>query len=525
MTLLKLSISGGILILLIIVLRFCVMNKLPKKVFMLLWDIVLLRLLVPFYFPVSYHFVPKGREMAESKVYSGKFVMQGKVKSVLLADAPLSKGGNIDWKAVVWFVGMIILLLYFGSRYVKECRSMRMALPVSREADENLRWLVSIPKRVKILVSDRIFTPVTYGVVMPEIILPKFLKLEDNTELKYILTHELVHMKRADNLRKIIMLIAVSIHWFNPFVWVMYVFFNRDIELSCDERVISLLGWEKRKEYAMVLTNLAEKQYHWSLFSNGFGSNAIQERIVAIMKCKKVTVTGIICSVFFVGMAITAFAKNESDSKASYHSVSQNKKDTKVVRTDDSRNAMEIAGVNGEDNDEPLIGDSEQFLEYEKYGLSYDSANNHLVYSGNIVGYFHDEKSKGVYTHITDDMGTIGIVAVRDSDYKLKGLKIVAIPEDSSAVEMNGDGEPLKDSTASEIDEDNSSALKKYKSYGITYHSSKDIWLYKGQQIAGLIDKGDVYIDGRDVSNSVYLQIRNGAVKVITEKQFDTLVD
>ena len=108
MTLLKLSISGGILILLIIVLRFCVMNKLPKKVFMLLWDIVLLRLLVPFYFPVSYHFVPKGREMAESKVYSGKFVMQGKVKSVLLADAPLSKGGNIDWKAVVWFVGMII---------------------------------------------------------------------------------------------------------------------------------------------------------------------------------------------------------------------------------------------------------------------------------------------------------------------------------------------------------------------------------------------------------------------------------
>ena len=186
---------------------------------------------------------------------------------------------------------------------------------------------------------------------------------------------------------------------------------------------------------------------------------------------------------------------------------------------------MEIAGVNGEDNDEPLIGDSEQFLEYEKYGLSYDSANNHLVYSGNIVGYFHDEKSKGVYTHITDDMGTIGIVAVRDSDYKLKGLKIVAIPEDSSAVEMNGDGEPLKDSTASEIDEDNSSALKKYKSYGITYHSSKDIWLYKGQQIAGLIDKGDVYIDGRDVSNSVYLQIRNGAVKVITEKQFDTLVD
>jgi len=446
MMLFELSISGGILILPVIVLRFFAINRLPKKVFMLLWDITLLRLLVPFYFPVQDNVVLNLREMAGHNRnltdISGKFIVQGKTKHISFVDTVFSQWDGIDWRLAVWFAGMIITLSYFGCRYVKEYQRIRIALPVPNDIEENLRSLVHIPKRVKILVSDRILSPFIYGIVSPKIILPKFLSLDNNTELKYILTHELVHMKRADNLRKIILLMAVCIHWFNPFVWMMYVFLNRDIELSCDEEVISLLGWSKRKEYAMVLTNLAEKQYCWSLFSNGFGNNAIQERIVAIMKFKKVTAVSIVCSVVLVGAAATAFAKNNSSipegNRNTYNSISKERKATKAAGTDDRGNAMEIADMGGSDVDIPLIDDLEQFVQYEKYGLSYDSIKNHLVYSGQIVGYFHDEKSKGVYTHITDDEGTVGIVAVRDSEYKLTGLKTAAIPENSFAVETNG---------------------------------------------------------------------------------------
>lgn len=95
--------------------------------------------------------------------------------------------------------------------------------------------------------------------------------LEHGAEQKYALAHELTHIKRADNFRKIVMAAAVGIHWFNPFVWLMYLFFNRDMELSCDEKVISHLGVHQRKEYAAALVRLAEKQYHLSMFSNGYG--------------------------------------------------------------------------------------------------------------------------------------------------------------------------------------------------------------------------------------------------------------
>lgn len=384
---------------------------------------------------------------------------------------------------------------------------------------------------MKILVSDRILSPFIYGIVSPKIILPKFLSLDINTELKYILTHELVHMKRADNLRKIILLIAVSIHWFNPFVWMMYVFLNRDIELSCDEEVIFLLGWSKRKEYAMVLTNLAEKQYCWSLFSNGFGNNVIQERIVAIMKFKKVTAVSIVCSVVLVGAAATAFAKNNSSipegNRNTYNSISKERKATKAAGTDDRGNAMEIADMGGSDVNIPLIDDLEQFVQYEEYGLYYDSIKNHLVYSGQIVGYFHDEKFKGVYAHITDDEGTVGIVAVRDSEYKLTGLKTVDIPENGFAVETNGGSSSVEKNTASEEsgNGDYDSQLIKYKSYGITYDFSKKIWMYKGRRIAGLIDGEDLYFyvydDGGETD--VYLQMNNKSLKAITQKKFDAL--
>lgn len=311
--LLKMSILGGILILLIIVIRSLAINKLPKRIFILLWDIALLRLLLPIDLPFHYGIATSVNRIIDINInflsISGNSNTQGNISGIAV-DTTSSYLGNIEWTTVVWITGMVIILVFFGILYLKEYRKMQAALPVPKETEDKLRSAVSIPKKIKILVSDRISTPLTFGIFFPKIIIPKILKSVDNIELKYVLTHELIHIKRIDNLSKIIMLIAISIHWFNPFVWIMYIFYNRDIELSCDEKVISLCGENSKKEYAMTLVNLAEKQYYWSLFSTGFGKNAIQERIVAIMKFKKATVISVVCALFLLGTATTVFASD-----------------------------------------------------------------------------------------------------------------------------------------------------------------------------------------------------------------------
>lgn len=117
-------------------------------------------------------------------------------------------------------------------------------------------------------------TPLVFGIVNPKIILPAFLTADGSGRLKFVLAHEAVHVRRGDNLWKIVMMVAVCIHWFNPLVWIMYVLFTRDMELSCDEKVLSRFGEGAKREYARALVGLAEKQYRASLFARDSGKAA-----------------------------------------------------------------------------------------------------------------------------------------------------------------------------------------------------------------------------------------------------------
>lgn len=144
-----------------------------------------------------------------------------------------------------------------------------------------------LKRKVVILLSDRVNTPVTYGIFSPKIILPRTMDLTDHKALRFVLEHELVHIKCHDNLWKIVALAALCIHWFNPIVWIMQILFNRDLELTCDEKVITSVGAEQRQEYALTLINLAGNKSGISFLHSSFGKNVIKERIVSIMKYKK----------------------------------------------------------------------------------------------------------------------------------------------------------------------------------------------------------------------------------------------
>ncbi|WIV11777.1 M56 family metallopeptidase [Proteiniborus sp. MB09-C3] len=314
MRILQMSFSAGMLILAIFVIRSLAINRLPKKTFVALWGIVLLRLLVPITIPVKINIGDTlgGRILVENVdktanaldlnyVVSG--LMQGQMET-----SP--QAANIfSTLYVVWVIGAIILLLFFLVSYIRSYRKLQEALPL--EDNELLNaWLHEnqLRRTIKLRVSDRISTPITYGIFSPKIVLPKMMCLTDNKQIEYVMSHELIHIKRFDNLWKIVSIIAVCVHWFNPLVWVMYVLFNRDLEISCDEEVISILGENNKEAYALALINLAEKRASISLFYNGFGKNSIQERIVSIMKYKKTKVLGFGCAIILVLAASIVFA-------------------------------------------------------------------------------------------------------------------------------------------------------------------------------------------------------------------------
>lgn len=397
--LLRMSLSGGILILMIAAVRFLTVNRLPKKYFMMLWGVALLRLLMPAELPFRFGVTtPVEKAVADKMnlvVLNRDFLQETAVRQAS-GQAGAEIWGDIaqalPW---LWAVGTLALSAALIVLYLRECRRMNEAIPLETELARRLREEADIPGRARLLVSDRIVTPLVFGIVKPKIILPAFLTTDVSGRLKFVLAHEAVHVRRGDNLWKIVMMIAVCIHWFNPLVWIMYVLFTRDMELSCDEKVLSRFGEGAKREYARALVGLAEKQYRASLFAQGFGKSAIKERIEAIMKFKKATALSAACAVLLLGTAITVFAQNDQ------REISINDNDIAAVQRETGTVGDDIAEKEGpvEENAEEntavdinsisSLVNSEEFSEYEKYGVSYDSETGDLMYNGEPVSFLY----------------------------------------------------------------------------------------------------------------------------------------
>ena len=134
-----------------------------------------------------------------------------------------------------------------------------------------------------IYISDKIKTPAVYGIINPKIILPTEY---DANRLNFILMHEKSHIKRKDNFIRLLSLIVVCVHWFNPFAWLLLKMLYSDIELVCDETVLSKCNETERKEYAYTLLSTAEKT---NVFAASFGGSKIRIRIENILSYKKIS--------------------------------------------------------------------------------------------------------------------------------------------------------------------------------------------------------------------------------------------
>ena len=168
---------------------------------------------------------------------------------------------------MIWIVVSLALLIALTLIYV----STKNAVADSRHLESN------------IFFSDKVDSPAVYGIIRPKIIIPGSYK---DMELKYIIRHEKTHIKRLDNLWRILGFITASVHWFNPLSWVFLKAFLNDLELACDEMAVSGYDKEERKEYARTLLSCSGSK---SLLVSAFGGAKVRTRIENVLSYKKMT--------------------------------------------------------------------------------------------------------------------------------------------------------------------------------------------------------------------------------------------
>ena len=134
-----------------------------------------------------------------------------------------------------------------------------------------------------VYISEYIDSPALYGIIKPRIILPASY---EEKELDFVLLHERTHKKRGDNLWRMLAFITASVHWFNPFAWVLLRSYLSAAELACDEAVLAKCGEERKKAYALALVSSEEKK---TFFASAFGGAKIRVRIENILSYKKLS--------------------------------------------------------------------------------------------------------------------------------------------------------------------------------------------------------------------------------------------
>jgi len=360
MNVLQMSVSAGILILVIVVVRGFAMNRLPKTMFITLWGIALCRLLLPFSIPSKFSIYDVIKRFSEEFVLKAGAANGSSARVLIYRSTEymeaIYKPFEIEPIMILWIAGTVFLALFFGASYYKCSREIRTSLPIKGNALID-KWLSEqkINRSVRILVSDKITTPLTYGFIKPKIILPKSMDYSNGMRMRYILTHELIHIKRFDALWKLLLVIALCFHWFNPMVWVLYVLMNRDLEIACDEKVIKLFGESTKSNYALSLIEMAERRTKFTPLYSSFSKNATEERIVSIMKFKKTSVFSLVLALILVAGATFVFADSTANKVLRLYGVFQTDSGRFIFDLDE-KGVITVKDADGKEISTTLVG-------------------------------------------------------------------------------------------------------------------------------------------------------------------------
>ncbi len=279
--LLNMSISASWLAIVVLVLRFA-LKKAPKWTTVLLWGMVAVRLVCPLSFESTLSLHPGGQTLPQEIVSGPDFNINSGVELIdrpvneYLNDhyfegvtVPTGHGFNVmSVLAAVWVAGVVLLTAYAVFTYWRLYRRVAMAVLL----------------RDNIYQSENVGSPFVLGIVRPRIYLPFGM---DKQAVEQVIAHEQAHISRRDHWWKPLGFILLTVHWFNPLMWVAYVLLCRDIELACDEKVIKSLKNEQRADYTQVLVACSTNRSAVAACPLAFGEVGVKERVKSVMNYKK----------------------------------------------------------------------------------------------------------------------------------------------------------------------------------------------------------------------------------------------
>ena len=300
----NMSISASWLVLAVLILRF-VLKKAPKWINVLLWGIVAIRLICPFSFESALSLIPSAETFPEKVISGPSFDVQTGITPVdnrindYLGDryfegvtVPANNGNNImTILTIVWTIGILLLVAYTVISYWR----------LRRKVDTAVRY------KDNIFQSENVKSPFVLGIIKPRIYLPFNMNGQD---LEHVVAHEQAHIHRKDHWWKPFGFLLLTIHWFNPLVWLAYVLLCRDIELACDERVIKELGNEQRADYTQALVACSVNRRMIAACPLAFGEVGVKDRVKSVMNYKKPAFWGVVLAVIVCVFVAVCFLTN-----------------------------------------------------------------------------------------------------------------------------------------------------------------------------------------------------------------------
>ena len=301
----NMSISASWLILAVLILRL-VLKKAPKWVNVLLWGIVAVRLICPLSFESALSLIPSSETIpldiemaAKPTIDSGVPAINSVVNPVLSSFAPpqhvLTSAIPLQiWIPIlniIWLIGVGALLLYTAVSYWRLCRKV----------DTAVRY------KGNIFQSENVSSPFVLGIIKPRIYLPFNMNGQD---LEHVVAHEQAHIRRKDHWWKPLGFLLLTIHWFNPLMWLAYVLLCRDIEFACDEKVIKELGNEQRADYTQALVVCSVNRRMIAACPLAFGEVGVKDRVKSVMNYKKPAFWGVVLAVIVCVFVAVCFLTN-----------------------------------------------------------------------------------------------------------------------------------------------------------------------------------------------------------------------
>lgn len=305
--LVNISITAGWIVIAVVILRL-LFRKAPKWLNCLLWGIVGLRLCFPFDIRSAFSLIPSAQTIDPKTIYGNTFELNSGIPAI---DTPVNDymGGSFyegvtvpqefqlnitQIMALIWLAGMAFMFIYAFASWAKLKLSLRTATK----------------KEGNIYQSERVKSPFVLGLIRPKIYLPYEINEGDIT---LVTAHEKAHISRLDYLIKPLGFLLLSVHWFNPLLWVAYVLLCRDIEAACDEKVIRDLGEDARRSYSLALLNASISRKSIAACPLAFGEVGVKERIKGVMNYKKPAFWVVITAVAVCIIAAVCFLTNPGD--------------------------------------------------------------------------------------------------------------------------------------------------------------------------------------------------------------------